>query len=473
MVPSACRSLHAATSMSRRESLRAGSLSLFGLTLPSYLGGQAQAAAQRPARPGRAKACILLFMWGGPAHQDTWDLKPDAPAEFRGEFRPIATAVPGLRICEHLPQIARHTDKVALVRSLTHGDVDHLTATHFLLTGRGVPNRNGPEHEDWPHYGALLASQGRGRGPLPPFVSMMPRVPDGAPRFVEQSRGRGAGMLGPLFEPMRIDADASRTDYQVADFSLRADVPAKRAAGRRDLLRQLEGQRHRVETDPRIAALHKHYERAFTLLDTRGVAEAFDLSKESDRVRDRYGRNIHGQAVLQARRLVEAGVPLVTVFWQNDGLTNVSVYWDTHNRNFIDLKTRLCPVADQAFSALLEDLDQRGLLNETLVVWTGEFGRTPRVGQGVPGGAGAGRDGRDHWAGVFTSVLAGGGIRGGVVHGSSDRFAAFPATDPTRPADLAATVYHCLGVDPSTQVRDRLDRPLTLCEGHAIRPILG
>jgi Protein of unknown function (DUF1501) len=191
------------------------------------------------------------------------------------------------------------------------------------------------------------------------------------------------------------------------------------------------------------------------------------------RVRERYGMNIHGQAVLQARRLVEAGVPLVTVFWQNDGLTNVSVYWDTHNRNFIDLKTRLCPVTDQAFSALLEDLEARGLLEETLVVWTGEMGRTPRVGQSVVGGAGAGRDGRDHWAGVFTTVLAGGGIKGGIVHGASDRFAAYPAAQPTAPADLAATIYHSLGVDPRLQLQDTLGRPMMLCDGTPIEALLA
>src|SRR6202008_1992698 len=183
-----------------------------------------------------------------------------------------------------------------------------------------------------------------------------------------------------------------------------------------------------------------HHDRAFALLSEHRAVEAFDLTREPLAVRERYGMNIHGQAVLQARRLVEAGVPLVTVFWQNDGITNVSVYWDTHSRNFIDLKTRLCPVSDQAFTALLEDLEGRGLLDETLIVWTGEMGRTPRVGQSVPGGAGAGADGRDHWAKVFTTVLAGGGIKGGIVHGSSDRHAAYPATNPTTPADLAATV---------------------------------
>ncbi|MGE3804668.1 MAG: DUF1501 domain-containing protein [Gemmataceae bacterium] len=468
MKPSACRGHRLAAPMGRREFLRAGSLAgLVGLGLPELL--QARAAARNTGK--RPKACILLFMWGGPAQQDTWDMKPDAPADYRGDFKPIQTTVPGLQVCEHLPLLARQAQRLAVIRSMTHGDVNHTTATHFLLTGRDLPNRNGPEHDDWPHYGSVLARLGRGHGPLPPFVSMMPEVPNGAPRFVEQSRGRGAGWLGPQFDPMRIDANANLPDYQVGDFSLRAEVPQARLNRRQELLTKLDSQRRGLEKHPHVLAARDHYDRAFAILGQRNVAEAFDLSRESPRLRDRYGRNIHGQAVLQARRLVEAGVPLVTVFWQNDGITNVSVYWDTHNRNFIDLKTRLCPVTDQAFAALLDDLDDRGMLDDTLVVWTGEFGRTPRVGQGVPGGAGAGRDGRDHWPAVFTSVLAG-GVEGGVIHGSSDRFAAFPATEPTRPADLAATIYHCLGVDPTTELRDRLNRPMVLSEGKPIAPIL-
>jgi uncharacterized protein (DUF1501 family) len=302
---------------------------------------------------------------------------------------------------------------------------------------------------------------------------MMPAVPNGAPRFVEESHGQDAGWLGPLYQPMRIDADASKPDYRVGDFSLRSEISPSRADGRRQLLRKLDRQRRELEGQLEVAAMRTHYERAFSLLAARGAVEAFDLTKEPLAVRERYGLNTHGQAVLQARRLIEAGVPLVTVFWQNDGITNVSVYWDTHNRNFIDLKTRLCPVADQAFSALLEDLDQRGLLEETLVVWTGEMGRTPRVGQSVVGGAGAGQDGRDHWPHCFTTVLAGGGVQGGVVHGASDRYAAYPAASPTSPDDLAATIYHCLGVDPHTQLRDRLGQPRILCEGSPIQPILS
>jgi hypothetical protein len=470
MNTTACRDFFRATPPGRREFLRAGSLGLFGLTLPRLLQAR-QTSRPGEAPRGRARACIVLFMWGGPAQQDTWDMKPDAPAEYRGEFCPIRTSVPGIQICEHLPRLARRAHKLALIRSMTHRDVEHTTATHQLLTGRDLPSRSGNEADDFPSYGAVLSHLGRGRGPLPPFVCMMPRVPNGAPRFVEQSHGRGAGWLGPRHAPLRIDADASLPDYRVADFSLRADVPPERTDRRRALLGRLDRQVRRLEGHLALEGMGASYERAYNVLSARGVAEAFDLSREPDRVRDRYGRNIHGQAVLQARRLVEAGVPLVTVFWQNDGITNVSVYWDTHSRNFIDLRERLCPAADRAFSALLDDLEQRGLLDETLVVWTGEFGRSPRVGQAVSE-AGAARDGRDHWAGVFTSVLAGGGIRGGGVHGASDRFAAYPSSEPTRPADLAATVYHCLGIDPGVELRDRLGRPQALCEGTPVRPIL-
>jgi uncharacterized protein (DUF1501 family) len=464
-MPTACRGFFFDPAVSRREFLRVGGLSLFGLGLPHLL------QARPPSRRPPAKACILLFMWGGPAQQDTWDPKPAAPLEYRGQFQSIATSVPGLTVCEHLPRLAQRAHQLALIRSMTHSDVDHLTATHYLLTGRPAPT--GPLADDWPSYGAILAKLGRGRGPLPPFVSMMPVVPNGAPRFVEQSHGQGAGWLGPVFNPMRIDADASRADYHVADFALHAELTPLRTGGRRQLLRSLDRQLGRLEANAQTQVLDSHYQRAFALLAAPEVARAFDLAQEPLAVRERYGLNIHGQSVLQARRLVEAGVPLVTVFWPNDGITNVSVYWDTHNRNFIDLKERLCPVTDLAFSALLDDLQQRGLLDETLVVWTGEMGRTPRVGQSVVGGAGAGADGRDHWGKVFTSVLAGAGIRGGMVHGSSDRLAAEPASSPTPPADLAATIYHCLGIDPRMEVQDRLAKPHVLCDGTPIQAILA
>jgi hypothetical protein len=297
-------------------------------------------------------------------------------------------------------------------------------------------------------------------------------APEGAPRFVEESHGQGAGLLGPVYNPMRIDADASKPDYRVGELALRADTDPDQLRGRQGLLKSLDRQVAAMEA-AEVGAMGAQYDRAFALLSRPEVTRAFDLTREPQSVRNRYGMNRHGQSVLQARRLIEAGVPLVTVFWPNDGITNVSVYWDTHSRNFIDLKTRLCPVTDLAFTALLDDLADRGMLDETLVIWTGEMGRTPKVGQSVVGGAGAGKDGRDHWGKLFTSVLAGGGVKGGTVYGASDRYAAEPAANPTSPADLAATVYHLLGVDPRTEIRDRLGRPLTLCEGKVIGEILG
>ena len=450
----------------RRDFVRAGALSLFGLGLPSVL----RAANQPGATPRRAKSCIVLFMWGGPAQQDTWDMKPAAPVEYRGEFKPIRTTVPGLQICEHLPKLAERAKDLCLIRSMTHPDVNHLTATHHLLTGKPAPA--GPIADDWPNYGAVLSKLGRGKGPLPPYVSMMPVVPNAAPRFVEQSHGQGAGLLGPLYNPTRIDADGSKPGYRVGEFSLTADVDKARLGGRHDLLGSLDARVGQAESDPHVRAMGSHYERAFSLLASPEATAAFDLSREPMKIRERYGMNPHGQSVLQARRLIEAGVPLVTVFWPNEGIENVSVYWDTHSRNFIDLKTRLCPTTDLAFSALLDDLRERGMLDDTLVVWTGEMGRTPKVGQSVVGGAGAGADGRDHWGKVFTTVLAGGGVKGGAVYGSSDRFAAEPATNATTPSDLAATIYHLLGVDPRMEIRDRLGRPLTLCDGQVVDAIL-
>jgi uncharacterized protein (DUF1501 family) len=464
MIPRTESPLADMNAASRRAFLKAGSLSLFGLNLPTLLRAREPAAAKP-----RAKACILLFMWGGPAQQDTWDMKPDAPDVYRGEFKPIQTTVPGLQVCEHLPLLAQRAKDLCVVRSMTHNDVNHTTATHHLLTGKPAPP--GQIADDWPNYGAVLAKLGRGRGPLPPYVSMMPVVPDGAPRFVEQSHGQGAGWLGPLFNPMRIDADASAPDYRVGEFAPSADTPAARLTDRERLLSVMNRQMP-MQGQADLEAMGQHYQRAFSLLSAPQVAKAFDLSQESPKLRERYGMNRHGQSVLQARRLVEAGVPLVTVFWPNDGITNVSVYWDTHNRNFIDLKTRLCPVTDRATSALLDDLKERGMLDDTLVVWTGEMGRTPKVGQSVVGGAGAGKDGRDHWGKVFTTVLAGGGVAGGAVYGGSDRFAAEPAVNPVPPTDLAATIYHLLNVDPRMELLDRLNKPSVLCDGQIVNAIL-
>ena len=457
--------------LGRRDALRAGSVGLLGMTLPELLTAQTLAADRGLSSPGRkAKACIMLFMWGGPAHQDTWDLKPDAPDEVRGEFRPIETQVPGIQICEHFPLLAQRTQHLAIIRSMTHTNVDHTTATHYLLTGK-PPLPSSDLRKDWPHIGAVLARLGRGRDPLPPFVSMRPKLENDVPRFVEQSHGQFAGWLGPTWDPLTIDADPSRADYRVGEIEPLDEVPEARMNRRRSLLSSLEVTATRLQQLDSTRNMQRNYSQAFDLLASAVGRSAFDLTQEPDAVRDWYGRNPHGQSVLQARRLVERGVPLVTVYWPSDGIKNVSVYWDTHSRNFIDLRDRLMPVADRAFSALLDDLDQRGLLDETLVIWTGEFGRTPKIGQ-RNSDAGAGRDGRDHWPNCFTSVMAGGGIRGGQVYGASDQHAAYPALNPVNPIDLAATVYDLMGVPPNLELTDIEGRPFVICPGNPIQDLM-
>jgi uncharacterized protein (DUF1501 family) len=318
----------------------------------------------------------------------------------------------------------------------------------------------------------VLSQLGRGRDPLPPFVSLRPKLENDVPRFVEQSHGQTAGWLGQKFDPLSIDANPAGNEYKVGEFRLPAEISVARLDDRKALLGDVNRQLRGHAQDAAHAVMDRHVARAFDILQSATAGGAFDLAQEPDEMRRRYGLNPHGQSVLQARRLVERGVPLVTVFWPSDGIKNVSVYWDTHNRNFIDLKERLIPPADQAFSALLDDLDERGMLDETLVVWTGEFGRTPRVGQ-RNSDAGAGRDGRDHWPGCFSAVLSGGGIGGGQVYGSSDRFAAYPASNPVAPVDLVATVYHLLGVPPHLTLPDAQGRPLVICPGTPIRELLA
>jgi hypothetical protein len=455
----------------RRDVLSAGAVGWLGLSLPQLLAAREAAADSELPGFGRAKSCILLFMWGGPAHQDTWDLKPDAPREIRGEFNPISTNVPGIQIGEHFPLLARRTDQLAIIRSMTHSNVDHTPSTHYLLTGQAPPPTVGDLKRDWPSLGSVLSRLGRGREPLPPFVSMRPTVPGDVPRFVEQSHGQFAGWLGRQYDPLTIDGDPNDPAYRIDDYRLIEGVRIERLDTRRELLDQLEQQRSILERDMQ-AAVGTHYRRAFELLHGSLAHDAFDLTQEPDSVRDAYGRNPHGQSVLLSRRLIERGVPLVCAFWPNDGIKNVSVYWDTHSRNFVDLKTRLMPVADQAFSTLIDDLSERGLLDETLVIWTGEFGRTPKVGQ-RNSDAGAGADGRDHWPNCFTSVMAGGGIRGGQVFGASDRHAAYPSVNPVQPVNLMATVHHLLGIPRALELADSQGRPQVICPGEPILPLLS
>lgn len=463
--------MHLMNPLHRRDILRAGSIGLLGMTLPQLLAAEeaARAASNAPAK--QAKAVILLFMWGGPAQQETWDLKPNAPAEIRGEFKPIATNVPGIQICEHFPLLAQRCHELAIIRSMTHTDVNHTTATHYLLTGQPPPVDNVLRH-DWPNIGAVLAKLGRGKDPLPPFVQMRPKMPGDVPRFVEESHGQFGGWLGSTWDPLTIDVRPDLPDYRVGDFLLQEGISQQRMRERQSLLSTVEQKLQTLDRAGSMGSMGRHYSRAFDLLASGVGHAAFDLTDESDEMRDRYGRNPHGQSVLQARRLIERGVPLVTCFWPNDGIKNVSVYWDTHSRNFIDHRERLMPPADRAFSTLLDDLRERNLLDETLIVWTGEFGRTPRIGQ-RNSDAGAGADGRDHWPNCFTTVLAGGGIKGGQVYGASDKHAAYPSVNPVKPVDLVATIYRLLGVPDGLEIHDNVGRPFVICPGHPIDELIA
>ncbi len=462
---SACREFRGLT---RRTLLRIGSLSWLGIGLAQWFQSAAARSSERVSF-GKAKRCLLLFMWGGPSQLETWDLKPDAPEEVRGEFRPTATSVPGIHISEHFPRLAQRVHHLAIIRSMTHTDVNHTSATHYLLTGHAPPS-DGDRRRQWPHFGAVLARLRGQTGVLPSFIQMRPKLDNDVPRFVEESQGQGAGWLGPAYDPWTLDARPDQPDFEVAPLRLQAELSIERLEERDRLRRRLR--KSLDEQWMRIASHELFMRRALELLtNTVESRNAFDLQAEPQKLREQYGLNPHGQSVLLARRLLEYGVPLVTVFWPNDGIKNVSVYWDTHSRNFIDHRERLMPVADQAFATLLDDLEARGLLEETLVIWTGEFGRTPRVGQ-RNSDAGAGRDGRDQWPNCFSTVLAGGGVRGGQVYGKSDRFAAYPAENPVSPAQLAATVYHLLGVAHDAVVHDVEERPHFVRPGAAIDELI-
>ncbi|MGD9724100.1 MAG: DUF1501 domain-containing protein [Pirellulales bacterium] len=460
-----CADLRRARRITRRSVLQAGGLGLLGLGLPQLLAARATAAASvgTAAGFGRAKRCIFLFMWGGPSQLDTFDMKPDAPREIRGPFQPIATRVPGVQICEHFGKLASLTDKLAIVRTLSHTDPAHLSSGHATLTGHWAPKINSdaepPSERDTPHIGSMLARLRPAGGTLPSFVTLPwlayhPAAPGG------KAPGQHGGWLGRGYDPLLLSGDPNAPDWRVQELNLADGVSYERIAARGALLAEIDRQRAALS----VADATGFKERAFGLLSSPEARQAFDLAQEPDSVRDRYGRNIHGQCVLMARRLVERGVPLVSVNWHNDGRN----FWDTHGQNFSRLEKELIPPADQALSALLADLAERGLLDDTIVAWVGEFGRRPQID-----GGNAKDGGRAHWPFCYSGLLAGGGVRGGAVYGRSDKHAAHPADAPVSPLDYAATIYHALGIDPHSTVNDRVGRPNRVCEGTPMGALFG
>jgi uncharacterized protein (DUF1501 family) len=439
--------------LSRREVVRVGGLSLLGLSLANL-----QAA---PARRVKARSCILLFLMGGPPQHSTWDPKPDAPSGIRGDFKPIATNVPGIAVSELLPRSARVMDKTCLLRAVSTADNAHSSSGYAMLTGQphlptNVENAKPGAPNDWPSLAAVVQHLQRGARALPSAVRLPHHI------FNTDSSvwpGQDAGWLGQAANPWLFYCQPASKHLVGPELTFTADLPSGRLDDRCSLLRQIDDSQRLVDVTPYLA--HDAQRRqAYDLLRSAAARDAFNLERETVTVRERYGMSQFGQSVLLARRLVEAGVALVQVNWfrgADEPADNPC--WDSHAKEADRLKTALCPPFDLAYSALLEDLSQRGLLEETLVVCLAEFGRTPRINS---------RGGRDHWGQVFSIALAGGGIRGGQVHGASDKHAAFPQEGIVLPCDLTATLFHTLGYEPAAEIRDVLGRPHPISRGRVI-----
>jgi len=436
--------------LSRRGFVQTGYSAAMGLGLASVL--PPAAAGSTPTRR-KPKSVIIVFLTGAASHHDTFDMKPDAPAEIRGQFKPISTLVPGLQVCEHLPMIARQMNRCALVRSMAHREDNHLLATHQVLTGTAIPGGKFDQiatRNDWPCYSAGLDH----------FHPRTDGVPTGVtlPTFLMEGPlvwpGQHSGFLGAKHDPWHIKEDPNKPGFRVG--SLHAADGVGRIQERYALLEQMDPTRG--GTVANNSPMSEQQDRAFTILNSGKVAEAFDLSKETTAIRDRYGRHSFGQSLLLARRLVESGVSIVQA---NMGHVQ---NWDNHGDIFNTLKNRLLPPLDRGVSALISDLNARGLLDDTLVAMFGEFGRTPKVNAGA---------GRDHWGRAFFAAFFGGGVTGGAVIGKTDAIGSAPVTPAYSPMDLGATIYQALGVEHDAEVKDQLKRPVMLNAGKPIGAIYG
>ncbi|MFM1770187.1 MAG: hypothetical protein RJA22_2716 [Verrucomicrobiota bacterium] len=467
---------------SRREFLRVGGMGLAGISLADILALQARAsttpdAAKARSGWGQAKNVIFVFLQGGPSHLDIWDPKPDAPSNVRGEFKAIRSKVPGIHFTEVMPRLAQQIDKATLIRSVSYtpaGLFNHTAAHYQMMTGY-TPDRVSPSGQleppapnDFPHAGCQVARLKPPEAPMLPFVIL--------PRATQESnvigKGSSAGFLGAAHDPYYFYQDPNK-DIRLDDLSMRKEVPKERLDRRASLLKTVESQMPDMERAVEKFALNQYYEKAFDLVSSGRARDAFDLAKEKDKLRDQYGRHTFGQGLLLARRLIEAGTRFVQVNWPAVANGNPTVdAFDTHAANFGPLKNLHCPKLDSGLSSLLEDMDQRGLLKETLVVAIGEFGRSPRLGVSTSGNGNA-PDGRDHWPYCYTALVAGAGIRRGALYGRSDATGSSPAENPVHPVQLLATIYHALGIDPRTIVYNHLNQPRELVDARFADPVTG
>ncbi len=464
-------SIHSPT---RRELLRLGIGGAIG-SLAGLHGGAnllaAAAAGNKSPGFGKAKSVLFVFCGGGQSQFETWDPKPDAPAVVRGNYNPIATSAPGTFICEKLPKISKIVDRLTIVRSMSHDDLDHGTADYLTLTGKRHRLKSAnpkPEPIDEPALSAVLrAAKRSGRFP---YEAVNLNAPLLMPR--DPSPGQNAGFLGSVYEPLLV-GNAAEATLPLPDLAAHADLPPLRMRERQSLKQSLDGYVADLASDPTVVDANNRYAAALDLLDRPQTRDAFELHREPNAIRDRYGRNQSGQALLLARRLVEAGVPLVTAFYspknrgQDTEPENIDAYgWDTHNDLYEALGTYLLPRFDQAFSALIEDLDARGLLETTLVICAGEFGRAPLIAYEATL---AGKTpGRKHWANCYSIAMAGAGVSRGKTLGASDRLGAAPIGERYGPWDLAATIFSSLGIDPAGHYIDTLGRPIPLTVGNPI-----
>jgi hypothetical protein len=461
----ACSSFHS-TPLTRRHALKVGGLGLLGLAMPNLLRAEEMAKAANAAKlKARAKSVIFLFQWGGPSHIDMFDMKPDAPSGIRGPHQPISSKADGIQVSEHLPKTAKVMDKVTLIRSMHHTMKNHNSAGYYALTGHAPPSDDQRLRDSldlFPGYGSVVDMLAPLRGELPTAVSYPHVVSDGS-----ITPGQHASFLGKAHDPLVVLQDPNSPAFALPELSLPDGIPFERLQARRELQQMIDQQARLLDFSAQARGLDSYYERAIGMLQSPKLREAFNLSKEPDVMREAYGRTTYGQSCLLARRLVEAGTKFVTVYFAPGigGQSTTEGGWDTHGFNntrmFPIVEKYHLPITEQTLPTLLNDLDQRGLLDTTLVVWMGEFGRTPNINKSAS---------RDHWPQCYTTLLAGAGVKKGFVYGASDKSGAYPAENPVRPDDLAATIYYALGIDPHTEMRTLGDRPVVPAEG---KPVTG
>ncbi len=451
--------------LQRRDALRIGGLGMLGLSVPGLVEAESK---QTPALKATAKSVVFLYQFGGPSHVDTFDMKPDAPDGVRSKFGMIDTSCPDIRICEHLPEVAKVMDKVTLVRTVHHTMKNHNSASYHALTGYEPPVddiRLRDSQDLFPAYGSVVNRLSPNRHGMPTFVAYPYVLRDGA-----ITPGQHASFLGKQYDPLLIKEDPADPNFKLPELSLPANLSAERLQTRREIQKLVNRQTRLLDSSSKVQGLDAYYETALAMLNSPKVREAFDLTTEPESVRRQYGMTTYGQSCLLARRLVEAGVKFTNVYFAKSigGQKTDSGGWDTHGFNntrmYPILKAWHFPMTEHTLPVFLNDLDERGLLDETLVVWMGEFGRTPKINENIS---------RDHWPQCYTVLLAGGGVKRGYVYGRSDRSGAYPDRDGVHISDLAATMFHALGIDPTTEVHDRLNRPFPISTGRPVTDVFA